>query len=129
MPDMADWLNWVDAGNTETWQDGQNRGAGIGFMLGHRGVSVTLYRQSVALTAQTVIVAPFGRAGVTTILQSEAGKAGQEELMILGPSTLNIQINDEFAYNTSGRRNYKVSWVDKSFTGMVQARATVIDNG
>jgi hypothetical protein len=129
MPTIANWLNWVDAGNTEAWQDGENRGAGVGFMLGHRGVSITLYRQSVAQAAQTVIVAPFGRGGVTSAVQSDAGTAGEEELLILGSVTLDIQINDEFAYNTAGRRNYKVSWVDKSFTGMKQARAKVTDNG
>ena len=124
MPDLSKFLNW-DNDQADQWLTGQARSAGISFMIGHRGMSVVLYRNNVAQAAQTMVVAPYGQGTTTQEQRSDAGTSGRDELLIVGLSTLDIRRGDEFSHNAPGGvlRNYRVTYVEKSFTGMVQARA------
>lgn len=128
MPDMTKWLGWNDGQQPDKWLEGADRGAGVGFMLGHRGAEVTLYRNNTALDPQVMIVAPYGQATTVQENRSEAGASARDELLIVGRLDLNIRRGDEFMYNST-RRNYKVTRVNQAFVGMVQAWAEVFDGG
>lgn len=127
MPDLAKWLNWNGSGTPDEWTDSADRSAGIAFMLGRHGVSLVLYRDNVALPAQTVMVNPVGQGTTTQNVRGEAGMSGRDELMIVGAPGLDIKRNDQFALHAA-RRNYRVTFVIKNFEGMVQARAEALDN-
>lgn len=128
MPNLTLWLDWNGDEQPDKWLEGADRGAGIGMMMGRHGVSVVLYRENVALDEQTMMINPQGQSTTTQNVSSEAGTSGRDELLIVGALGLNIKRGDQFALHTSGRRNYRVTYVTKSFGGMVQARAEALDN-
>jgi len=128
MPDMTKYLGWNGDQQPDKWLDGADRGAGIGLMLGHRGAEIVLYRDNVALDAQTMIVAPYGQATTVQENRSDAGASARDELLVVGLTALDIERGDEFMYNST-RRNYKITRVNRAFAGMVQAWAEVFDNG
>lgn len=122
MPNLNTYLDWHDIGSAEDWLAQFIRDPE--FMLGHRGVSLTLYRKGVAQTAQTFLVAPLGRATATQGANTEAGQGSRDELLVLGASTANIRKGDEFSYQAIGTaRNYRIAWVEKAMHGQLQARA------
>lgn len=81
--------------------------------------SLVLARGSSDLAAQTVRIAPVspGRRDTTTAGQNTASEM---EVVVIGQSNLDIKKGDLFAYQGT---TYKVTFVNKSFNGQVQARA------
>lgn len=125
MPNLSTWINWAAAGNSESWL--AQFAETPAFLLGRKGVSIVLYRNNAARTAQTMIVVPFGR-GQSQEREAEAGRTGVDRLLIVGLSALDIQRGDEFSLNATGRRNYRVTNVDRTMA-MTQAQAEVLDRG
>jgi len=108
------------------WDITQERGEGVGFLLEHRGVSVTLRRGSSNLAAQTVLIVPTNSPRERGA--AEQGQSAAQEYIVIGESDLNIQRGDTFSYLpvNAGQRNFEVNSVDRTLPGQVQARAVVV---
>ena len=89
-------------------------------------MSVVLYRENVAQTAQTMIVTPYMNITSSNV-GSEPGSAAKLGLLIVAASDCDIQRNDQFAYHTT-YRNYRVTMVVETFAGMIQAHCEVLDH-
>lgn len=121
MPDLNTYLGWTNDGALEDWYEQLPRD--ISLMLGHRGVSITLFRPSTesTLTAQTVLLVPAGQNTNASLRTNEAGKTAVEQLVMIGDDTLNVQKGDRFAYQSpNNRHNYEVVRVEKMLDGMIQ---------
>ena len=122
MPDLGAYLDWNGAGTLEEWYRQADRGATVSFMIGHRGVSLTLVRDGTVLDAQMVLLVPAGRNNSATEKNGEGGTAAHEQLLIVGQDDLNIQRGDKFKFPaTRGRLNYEVVRIETTLVGMVQA--------
>lgn len=125
MPDLSAYIGWHDDGAVEDWTAQFARDPG--FMIGHRGVSVVLYRAGVAQTAQDFLIAPLGQTAQTRDANTPVGQGSRDELLVLGMADADIQKGDEFHYQAVGtRRNYRVVWVEKAAFNSTQARAEQI---
>lgn len=125
MPDLSTYLDWHDTGNAEDWLTAFTRDPL--FMIGHRGTSIVLYRGSTAQTAQDFLIVPFGQATSTNKVNSDAAQGGRDELLVLGASDANIRKGDTFSHHAlSTSRNYRVTWVERTLHGQVQARAELV---
>lgn len=126
MPDFTRWMNWSDENNLENWLDDANRAGGVAFMIGHRGVSVTLVRGASALPAQTVLLVPAsGSTTRTTEAQSGGGVAGKEYYYMIG--TRGHPDLDDFGVARGDRFRhegvtYECTYVDKTMIGKTEAR-------
>lgn len=127
MPNMTQYLGWNTDGDLENWYDDALRSDSIGFIIGHRGTSVTLYRDSAFLTAQSMLVVPISTAYAQKI-GVDSGEAAGQQLLIVTLRTVDIKRQDRFSYNAtpSGRLNYEVERVEKLYNGMYQAIASEI---
>lgn len=124
MPDFGTWIGWHPTGDLEAWYRQFDRADSVDFMIGHRGVSITLVRGSTPQAAQTVLLVPAGRNNESTETAVETGVAAHEQLLIVGNDSLNIQRGDRFKYPTSlSRLNYEVVRVENVLEGMIQAFA------
>jgi len=125
MPNLNTYLDWDATGDTEDWLSQFSRDPG--FMIGHRGVSVVLYRDGVAQTAQDFLIAPLGQASATQEANTEVGQGSRDELLVLGFADADIRKGDEFRYQATGtRRNYRVTYVEKAVHNQTQSRAEQI---
>lgn len=122
MPDFGTWVGWNATGDFEEWYRELDRSDFVAFMIGHRGVSLTLVRAGTPLTAQTCLLVPAGRNNEATETGGGSGIATREQLLIVGPPTMDIKRKDKFKYPSSaGLLNYEVIRVEKAITGMIQA--------
>lgn len=122
MPDLNTFLGWTDGGALEDWYEQLPRD--IALMLGHGGISITLFRptSNTTLAAQTVLLVPAGQNTIATQRESETGRAAVEQLIMVGDDGLDVQKGDRFAHQSSNNRhNYEVVRVEKMLNGMVQA--------
>lgn len=127
MPDFGTWLGWHEAGDFEEWYRELDRSDSIGFMIGHRGVSITLVRNGVKQTAQSALLVPAGRNTDASEVKAESGVSAIEQLLLVGQSDFNVERGDKFKYpSTMTRLNYEVVRVEKTLVGMVQAYAEEI---
>jgi hypothetical protein len=88
-------------------------------------VSVAFRRGNATLTAQTVRLAGVG---FTSERRAESGTAQErrEQMVVLGATTLNIQIDDRFTLTVGGQPVlYRVTWVrpDRRVATMAKAEA------
>lgn len=127
MVDINAYLGWNPSGDVEEWAAQASRDGGIDLMLGHRGVSVVIRRDNTNLAAQTLLIAPAGRASSSSERSSESGQSATEQLLLVGTATADLRKNDRFTYPASaGRLNYEVKRVERSLFGMTQAFAEEI---
>lgn len=125
MPDFGRYIDWQATGDLEEWYREFDRADSVAFMLGHRGVELTLVRGSQTLDAQTLLLTPMSATtfGVETKAQSGVG-ARNNQFLLVGQTDADIQRGDMFMYpSTEGRLNYKVIRVEKELVGMLQAVA------
>lgn len=124
MPDFGTYLGWNPGGDLEEWYRQFERADSVAFMIGHRGVSLTIVRGDTTLTAQSVILAPAGRDTTARARKSESGSGAVEQLLVVGQPDLDIKRGDLFKYpSTVARLNYRVARVERTLHGMVQAYA------
>lgn len=127
MVDINAYLGWNPSGDVEEWAAQASRDGGIDLMLGHRGVSVVIRRDNTNLAAQTLLIAPAGRASSSSERSSESGQSATEQLLLVGTATADLRKNDRFMYPASaGRLNYEIKRVERSLFGMTQAFAEEI---
>lgn len=122
MPDLNTYLGWTNGGALEDWYGQLPRD--ISLMLGHRGISITLFRpsNSTTLAAQTVLLVPAGQNTNAILRTNEAGKTAVEQLIMIGDDALNVQKGDRFAYQSpNSRHNYEVVRVEKVLNGQIHA--------
>lgn len=129
MPDFGAFIGWYNTGTIEDWVNSFDRADGLALMLGHRGASIVLVRNGTAQAAQTLIVVPVGQTTTANMQSTSAGIAAEESLIVIGADSANIQRRDRFSYKATptGRLNYEITRIEKTFTGMVQAFAKVVD--
>lgn len=90
-------------------------------------VSVAFRRGNTTLTAQTVRLAG---AGFASERRSASGTAqeSRDQITMLGPTTLNIQIDDRFTLTVGGVPVlYRVTWVRPDRRVATMARAEAIE--
>lgn len=124
MPDFGTWLGWNPTGDLEEWYRQFDRADTVAFIIGHRGISLTLIRPGSTIPAQTFILAPAGRNNDSSENASDSGIAAKEQLLLVGLPDADLQRGDRFMYPTSaGRLNYEVIRVERAVHGMVQGFA------
>lgn len=124
MPDFGTWIGWHSTGDFEEWYRELDRSDSVAFMIGHRGISITLDRAGTPVSAQTLLLAPAGKNTTASEISSDTGVAAKEQLLLVGLPTADIKRQDRFKYPSSaGRLNYEVVRVERSIPGMIQAFA------
>ena len=128
MPDFSAWMNWRDTEHLETWLDDANPASEVAFIVGHRGVSVTLVRGATPLAAQTVLLVPASGASSTTREPAGGGGiAGETYSYLIGPrdhptlDDFDVARGDLFTHEGA---KYKVDFVDKTMPGKTEARCS-----
>ncbi len=109
------------------WTIDQERGEGVSFLLGHRGVSLVLRRGTTNLPAQTVQIVPDTNTS-SQERSADQGQCAAQRFFVIGTASLNIQRGDTFSYQpvNANQRNFEVISVDKTLPGQVQARAMLV---
>lgn len=125
MPDIGGLLNWsglaANALDTET----ENRAESVEFMIGHRGVNITLVRNATPITAQKVLVVPQGQ-GNPSRNDTPASSGAMQVMVLVGlrdHATLadfDVQRDDRFVHLGA---SYVVRFVDNSMPGKTEAYA------
>lgn len=127
MPDFSAWMNWRDTEHLEGWLDDANPASEVAFIVGHRGVSITLVRGSTPLAAQTVLLVPASGGRTTTPEPTGgAGVAGKDYVFLIGtrghPTLADFNVARGDRFTLDGAR-YEVTYVDKTMAGKTEARA------
>ena len=124
MPDFGTWIGWHPTGDLEEWYRQFDRADSVAFIIGHRGISLTLIRVGSTIAAQTFMLAPAGRNNNTSEVAADSGIAAKEQLLLVGLPTADIKRGDRFMYPASaGRLNYEVVRVERAVYGMLQSFA------
>lgn len=125
MPNFGTFIGWHEDGDLEAWYRQFNRADSVRFMMGHRGVELTLARGASNLAVQTALISLATRTTETT--GQDGSKAAKVQLLIVGDDQLDIQRGDRFKYPTTMTRlNYQVERVEHLAVGMTQAFAEEI---
>ncbi len=126
MPDFAGWLNWHDTDNLEGWLDDYPRAAGVAFMIGHKGVQLTLVRGATALSPQWVVLVPASTVSRTQEFTTETGVGGKDVYYVIGcqdhptVADLDIRKGDRFVLDGA---HFEITFVDYTMAGKIEARA------
>ena len=124
MPDFGTFLGWNPTGDLEEWYRQFDRADSVAFLIGHRGVSLTLVRGATTQAVQTALLVPAGRNNEASESAVDTGGAAHEQLLIVGAPDMDIARGDRFKYPaTVERLNYEVVRVEKVLEGMIQAFA------
>jgi hypothetical protein len=124
MPRLGDFLGWQDQSTFNDWYRQFERGSTVGYMIGHRGITIVLVRGTTPRAEQRVLLVPAGRDTTADSSERSSGSAASEQLLLIGPPTLDIQRGDKFKHpSTIGRLNYEVKRVERAVHGMIQAYA------
>lgn len=118
MPTLGNWMNSTpDLGSLDPMFD-------IAFEMSRRGQSVTLTRNGIAQSAQTVIVAPIRTSGSEQ--RGEAALSGKQQIVLIGyrnytgQADFDVQRGDTFAVGTA---RHRVVYVDDSIPNRREATA------
>lgn len=124
MPDFGTWIGWHPTGDLEEWYRQFDRADSVAFIIGHRGINLTMIRAGATVAAQTFILAPAGRNNDSSENASDSGVAAKEQLLLVGLPDADLKRGDRFMYPASaGRLNYEVIRVEHAVLGMVQGFA------
>lgn len=88
---------------------------------GDNEVAITIRRGSTTLSAQSVRIANVGSGGRR---ESAGAEESRGNVVVMGPTTLDIQVDDRF---TSGGWLYRVKLVRPNVRAAVMAEAEVVE--